>query len=158
MSNLTAREIVNRWHKEKLTEIFRKYGEIRKPHQIAEKIVQSRTKKPIETTLQLVETTGVHNKKVLAKIFQSLRITVNDEIENLKKALPKGWEILNPKGKMAVIAFHSIEDRIVKNFFRDLKIEGRAKLLTPKPITPSIEEILRNPRSRSAKLRVAEKV
>jgi len=102
--------------KEKLTEIFRKYGEIRKPHQIAEKIVQSRTKKPIETTLQLVETTGVHNKKVLAKIFQSLRITVNDEIENLKKALPKGWEILNPKGKMAVIAFHSIEDRIVKNF------------------------------------------
>jgi 16S rRNA (cytosine1402-N4)-methyltransferase len=157
-NNLTAKEIVNRWPREKLTEVFRKYGDVRRPHQIAEKIIQYREKKKIQSTLELKEATGIKNPKVLAKIFQALRIVVNDELENLKETLPQAVEVLKKGGRLAVISYHSGEDRIVKNFFREKQKQGMLKILTKKPVVPTQEEIRENPRARSAKLRVAEKI
>lgn len=154
----SAKEIVNKWPKEKLTEIFRKYGQVRRPHQIAEKIIRERSKEPIRTTLDLVKATGIKNPSVLAKIFQALRIVVNDELENLKKALPLAISLLKKGGRLAVISYHSGEDRIVKNFLKEKQKEGILKILTKKPIRPTEEEIQKNPRARSAKLRAALKI
>ena len=122
--------------------------------------------KEIQTTKDLVETIEKavpnwykHKKKHFAtKTFQALRITVNDEISALEEGLQKSFEKLNKKGKIAVISFHSLEDRVVKRYFRELKNKEKAKILTKKPITPNEEEIKENPRSRSAKLRIIEKI
>jgi 16S rRNA (cytosine1402-N4)-methyltransferase len=158
ISNLTAKDIVNKYPEKELTKIFREYGEVRRPHQIAEKIIQYREKKQIQSTLELKEATGVKNPKVLAKIFQALRIVVNDELENLKEVLPQAVELLKKGGRVAVISYHSGEDRIVKNFFRQKQKQGTLKILTKKPVIPTQEEIRENPKARSAKLRVAEKI
>ena len=155
---VSAREIINQYSEKELTEIFRDYGEVRKPHQIARKIVQGREKKMIGSTLQLVKITGVKNPAVLAKIFQALRIAVNDELENLNKVLPDAVSILEKGGKLAVISYHSGEDRIVKNFLREQQKEGILKILTKKPVVPSEGEVKENPRARSAKMRMAEKI
>jgi 16S rRNA (cytosine1402-N4)-methyltransferase len=164
--DLTAREIVNEWGADTLTDIFTGYGEERFAWRIAQAIVTARTAKPIETTSELAE---IVKKAVpvfarfgkihpATKVFQAIRIAVNDELNALKEGLTKGFAHLSPGGRMAVISFHSLEDRIIKNFFRTWADEGKGTLVVKKPITPSIEELERNPKSRSAKLRIIEKL
>lgn len=156
-NKLTAKEILNVWSREELEKILREYGEERFAKRIAEAIAERRKLKKIETTKELVDVIleTVPRMKIhpATKTFQALRIAVNDELDALKKGLEHGFEMLNAEGRMAVISFHSLEDRIVKNFFRQKKQENQGQILTKKPIRPSIEEIRRNPRSRSAKLR-----
>ncbi len=161
--DLTARQIVNTWDEENIADIIYGYGEERYSRKIAKGIVEARAVKPIETTFDLVEiiknstpSRYAHGKiHPATRTFQALRITVNDEINALKEGLEKGWERLAPGGRMAVISFHSIEDRIVKHFYKSR--EG-ATVVTKKPLTASHQEISENPRSRSAKLRIIEKL
>ena len=167
-NQLTAEKILNYWSKFEIEKILKEYGEEKFARQIAKVIIEERKIKPIKNTLQLVEIIKkavpkryLHQKIHFAtRTFQALRIAVNDELSNLKKALPQALEILKSKGKLLVISFHSLEDRIVKNFFKQQTREGlpKIKILTKKPIGPSIEEIKINPRSRSAKLRAAQKL
>jgi 16S rRNA (cytosine1402-N4)-methyltransferase len=163
--SLTAEQIVNKWPKKELTEIFQEYGQERHARLIAQSICQNRAVKPIKTTKQLV---GIISRAVSRKyqhqrihlatrVFQALRIAVNDELNNLEEALPQALEILEKDGRLVIISFHSLEDRIVKNFFRQEAKQENLKILTKKPIGPSQEEIKLNPRSRSAKLRAAQK-
>ncbi len=161
---VTAKEIINTWPEEELIKILKEYGEERFSRKIVQKIVQHRKLAPIQTTSQLYELikksvpfAGGRGRtdRVAARIFQALRIAVNDEIENLKKGLEQAFQILNKEGRVVVISFHSLEDRIVKWFFRNLEKEGKIKILTKKPITAGRAEIITNSRSRSAKLRAA---
>lgn len=164
--DLTAREIVNEWGADTLTDIFTGYGEERFAWRIAQAIVTARAVKPIETTSELAEI--VKNAVPVfarfgkihpaTKVFQAIRIATNDELNALKEGLTKGFAHLSPGGRMAVISFHSLEDRIVKNIYRTWVDEGAGTLVTKKPITPSDEELERNPKSRSAKLRIIEKL
>ena len=163
--DLTAREIVNTWDMENISAIFSGYGEEQFAWKIAKAIVERRELGPIETTFDLVDIINIatpkwyQHKKIhpATKTFQALRITVNDEIESLKDGLAKGFELLNPKGRMAVISFHSLEDRAVKVFFKGKEDAGLGVRVTKRPITPNLEETKENPRSRSAKLRIIEK-
>jgi len=163
---LTAQKIVNYWSWSEIEKTLKIYGEERYAKRIARKIIETRKIKPIKTTFQLV---GVIKKAIPPKYrhgrihfstrtFQALRIAVNDELNNLETALPQALETLKPGGKIVVISFHSLEDRIVKNFFRKQSKEGSLKILTKKPIGPTREEIKINPRSRSAKLRAATRL
>lgn len=162
---VTAEEIINTWPEEELIKIFKEYGEERFARKIVQKIVQYRGLNPIKTTSQLFEVIkksvpfqrANHGRidRVAARIFQALRIAVNDEIENLKKGLEQAFQIINKEGRIVVISFHSLEDRVVKWFFRDLEKQGKIKILTKKPITAGKAEIIANSRSRSAKLRAA---
>lgn len=165
-SYLTAKEIINKWSEKELFNIFKEYGEERFSRRISREIIREREYRPIETSLQLV---AVVRKAVPApyrhrrihfatKTFQALRIAVNDELNNLERALPQALEILEKKGRIVVISFHSLEDRIVKNFFRDKAKKGLVEIITKKPIGPTKEEIIKNPSSRSAKLRAAVKL
>lgn len=159
---LTAKDILNSWSEETLETIFRGYGEERFSRSIAKKIAEER---PIETTFQLVEIikkatpSFYHNRKIhpATKVFQALRMATNDEFNTLRIGLRKGYEALEMKGRMAVISFHSIEDREVKRYFHELEKEGLGKRITKKPIRPTDEERHENPRSRSAKLRIFKK-
>lgn len=163
--DLTAGEIVNNWDLENISAILRGYGEEQFAWKIAKAIVSRREEKKIETTFELVEIIKLatpkwyHNRKIhpATKTFQALRITVNDEIESLKDGIRKGFERLNLNGRLAVISFHSLEDRTVKQFFKKMEVEGCGRLINKKPITPSREELRENPRSRSSKLRIIEK-
>lgn len=163
---LTAKEIVNQWPEEKIKEILKNYGQERFAKKIAERIVEERKIKPIETTFQLVKIIEkavpswyLHRKIHFAtKTFQALRIAVNEELENLKAGLQKALEVLNKGGRLVVISYHSLEDRIVKNFLKENEKKGVLKILTKKPIRPKGKEIKFNPRSRSAKLRAAIKI
>lgn len=160
---LTAEIIVNNWSLKDIEHILRVYGEERFAKRIAEEIVRSR---PIKTTLELVMAIEratpkwYHRRRIhpATKTFQALRIAVNHELENLERGLAQAIEVLESGGRIAAIAFHSLEDRIVKNFLRDKSKQGVVKLLTKKPIRPSKKEIAENPRSRSAKLRAAIKL
>jgi 16S rRNA (cytosine1402-N4)-methyltransferase len=157
---LTAKEILNQASEKELTDIFKNYSEEKFSRLIAKKIVQFRKKNKIQTTLQLVNLIKIalgknFHKKSLARIFQALRIAVNDELRNLETVLPQAADILKLKGRLVIISYHSLEDRIVKNFF---KSHPQLKIITKKPILPTKEEIINNPRARSAKLRVAEKI
>lgn len=163
---LTAREIVNEWAEESIADIIYGYGEEHWARRIARGIVEAREEKPVETSGDLAE---IVRKSVPAyarfgrthpatKTFQALRIAVNDELGALREGLAKGFARLAPRGRMAVISFHSLEDRIVKEFFRERAREGVATIITKKPIISSASEIRENPRSRSAKLRIIEKV
>ena len=164
-ADLTAKEILNTWDLENIITIIKSYGEEKFAWKIAKAIVERREVKPIETTFDLVEIIKsatpkfYHHRKIhpTTKTFQALRITVNDEIESLKEGIRKGFERLNNGGRLAVISFHSLEDRVVKQFFKEKGTEGQAKILTKRPIIPSDEEIGQNPRSRSSKLRIIEK-
>ncbi|OGZ35777.1 MAG: 16S rRNA (cytosine(1402)-N(4))-methyltransferase [Candidatus Portnoybacteria bacterium RIFCSPLOWO2_01_FULL_43_11] len=164
-TRLRAEEIINNWPKEKLENIFREYGGERYAQRIAKNICQKRQRQKIRTTGELVKIIqeAVPRQYLYARIhfatrvFQALRIAVNDELNNLKKALPQALNILEPKGRIVVVSFHSLEDKIVKNFFRDKAKENVLKILTKKPIRPNLEEIKFNPRSRSAGLRAAAK-
>ncbi len=163
---LTAKEILNTWDEATLELIIRGFGEEKYSRRIAAEIVRRREEKPFETTFDLTE--AVHAAvpasqkrfKVhpATRTFQALRIAVNEELTTLEEGLEKGFKVLAPGGRFAVITFHSLEDRIVKNFFRDRVKAGEAKVITKKPIVPSEEEVETNPRSRSAKLRVIEKL
>ena len=163
---LTAAEIVNHWKEKEILKILVDYGEERFARKIAKEITEARKTKPIETTFQLNEVikratpAWYHHRKrhFATKTFQALRIAVNDELNNLRKALPQAVEILQKGGRIVVISFHSLEDRIVKRFFREGKKEGLLEILTKKPLTPEREEIKSNPRARSAKLRAAIKL
>ena len=163
---LTASEIVNKWPKEEVEKILAEYGEEKYASRIAEKIDKERSIEKIERTVQLVKIIemAVPGKYKRGKIhfatrtFQGLRIAVNDELNNLKNALPQAIEVLSRGGRVAVISFHSLEDRIVKNFFKELTVKKEAEILTKKPVTAGPDEIKANRRSRSAKLRVALKL
>ncbi len=164
-SDLTAREIVNTWDMENIQAILSGYGEEQFAWKIAKAIVAQREIRPIETTFDLVEIIKMatpkwyHSKRIhpATKTFQALRITVNDEIESLKEGVRKGFEVLSQKGRLAVISFHSLEDRVVKQFFKECEDGGVGLRINKKPIIPTKEEVSENPRSRSAKLRIIEK-
>jgi 16S rRNA (cytosine1402-N4)-methyltransferase len=163
---LTAERIVNEWPEKEIERILREFGEERFAKRIAREIAKARKTKPIKTTSQLVEVikravpSFYQHRKIhfATKTFQALRIALNNELENLRVALPKAIEVLEKGGRLVVISFHSLEDRIVKNFLKEKEREGKIKILTKKPIRPSKEEIIKNPRSRSAKLRAALKI
>ncbi len=160
-NELTAYEVVNSYPKDAIQEIIKNLGEERFAGRIAEAIAESRRKNPIKTNVQLAEIIRravpkrYENGRIdpATRTFQALRIYVNGELENLKIVLGDLESVLKKGGRVAVISFHSLEDRIVKNVFRDLKNNKKAELLSKKPITASREEIFKNPRSRSAKLR-----
>ncbi len=164
-SILTAEKIINSWPEKEIETILRELGEERFAKRIARGIISQRTVNPIKTTFQLIEAIKkavpfwYQRKKIhfATKTFQALRITVNNELDNLKEALPQALEILEPGGRLVVISFHSLEDRIIKNFFKSLAKEGSLKILTKKPVIPTLKELKVNPRSRSAKLRAAQK-
>ena len=169
---LTAEKILNYWSKQEIERVLREYGEEKKALKIADRIVEQRAVSQLRTTSQLVKITdslGVSPQRT----FQALRIAVNDELNNLKKALPQSIDALQKGGRLAVISFHSLEDRIVKNFFKDnfqkerlpelsegreMNEVQRIKILTKKPILPKAREVKANPRSRSAKLRACQKL
>ncbi len=162
---LTAADLVNTLDERELTKIFRDYGEERWAARIARTLVRERRQHPIETTTELVRViersipAAVRRKSRIhpaTRIFQALRIAVNNELENLQRALTVGVERLAPGGRFVVISFHSLEDRIVKRFFRERLQAGQAEQLWG-PIRPSPEECAQNPRARSAKLRVLSK-
>jgi len=163
---LTAEKIVNFWSESEIEKTLREYGEEKFAGTIAREIVRERNVRPIKSTSQLVNIirravpSGYLHQKIhfATRTFQALRIAVNDELNNLEKALPQSLEILNRRGRIAVISFHSLEDRIVKNFLKQKVQENVLQALNKKPITPSREEIKINPRSRSAKLRAAIKI
>lgn len=164
--DLTAEKIVNGWPEEDIASVLWEYGEERYSRRIAKAIVEARKKEKITTTFRLAEVVlgavpaSYRNGRInpATRTFQALRIAVNDEMESLKEGLAKGFERLSSGGRMAVISFHSLEDRIVKNYFRDLKKDGLAEVLTKKPIVAGDEEVLENPRARSAKLRIVSKI
>ena len=154
----TAASIVNRASEAELTDIFERYGDLHRGRPLAQRIVDARRKNPIKTTTDLVDLVGSHSPQVLAPIFQALRIAVNDELGILESSLHQALDLLVVGGRIVVISYHSGEDRIVKNVFRQCKADGGFNLLTPKPIVPDQDEQRRNPRSRSAKLRAIQKV
>lgn len=165
-TDLTAEEIVNNWDEENIADIIYGYGEERYSRRIANAIVESRRTKPIKTTFELLDIIGgavpgkYRNGRLhfATRTFQGLRIAVNDELGALREVLNKSIPILNHGGRIAVISFHSLEDRIVKNFFREKTKENLGKIITKKPIVPTEDEERDNPRSRSAKLRIFEKI
>ena len=162
---LTAKIILNQWAEETLADIIYGYGDERYARRIAKKIIEYRKVKPVEMTWELVDIIGgavpaVYKRGKIhfaTKTFQAIRMAVNDELGALKDGLEKGIKKLSTGGRMSVISFHSGEDRIVKNFFRDLAKEKKVILINKKPIIASEQEIRKNPRARSAKLRIIEK-
>src|SRR3989344_3499126 len=160
---LTAGEIINEWSEEEITRILREYGEERVASRIAQALVARRAEKRIERTAELAEIVNAsiparfRRGDSPAKTFQALRIAVNDELDALREGLMKATERLASGGRIAGISFHSLEDRIAKQYFRGLAAQGGFVVLTKKPIVPSAEETGRNPRARSAKLRIIEK-
>jgi len=161
---LTAKEIVNTWSESELYDLFTRIGEEHFAQKIVDKILEARAGKEIETGLELSK---IVEKAVpvrggpihpATRIFQALRIAVNDELSQLKKGLVEAFSLLGPKGRMSVISFHSLEDRIVKLAFVGFERGQLATILTKKPITPGIAEVETNRRSRSAKLRIIEKI
>lgn len=162
----TAYDVVNRWGEENLADVIYGYGEEKYSRRIAKAIVERRQEKPIETSGELVEI--IKNAVPIfyrfgrlhfaTRTFQAIRIAVNDELRTLETGLAKAFEILKHGGRMAVISFHSLEDRIVKNFIRSKHEEGKGEIINKKPIVASDEEIGRNPRARSGKLRIIKKI
>jgi len=151
-SGISAEEIINEYSEDEIERILREYGEEKFSKKIAKKIVEERKRKRIKSTLQLVEIVRkiVPRSKInpATRTFQAIRIETNKELENLESVLPQALKLLNRSGKLFIISFHSLEDRIVKNFIKNNQLELN------KPITPSEQEIKSNPRSRSAKLRI----
>ncbi len=161
---VTAKDLVNGLTKNELRELFERFGEERFAQKIANAIVEYRKKHPIETTKELAEIIkrAVPYKKdrihPATRVFQALRIAVNDELGNIRTALPKALSLVRKGGRIIVISFHSLEDKIVKRQFQEWEEKKLVKIITKKPITPSREEKIRNKRSRSAKLRAVEKL
>lgn len=164
--DLSALDMVNEWSEESLADIIYGYGEERFARRIACGIAEARREKKIATTGDLVEIIARSvpaayrrgKPHFATRTFQALRIAVNDELGALERGMEKGFNALAPGGRMAVISFHSLEDRKVKNFYKEKYASGEARVLTKKPITPGDEELKSNPRARSAKLRILEKI
>lgn len=165
-NDITAYEIVNSWDEENLADIIYGFGEEKYSRRIAKEIVGARLEKEIKTTFDLVsiieKAVGrfYKGKRIhpSTKTFQALRIATNSELLNLEEVIKKGFNFLSVGGRMAIITFHSLEDRIVKKAFVELKNSGDGLVITKKPIIPSEKEIKENPRSRSSKLRLIEKI
>lgn len=174
-SSKTAATVINSYSEDELIKIFREYGEIANARQLASAIVAARGQQPLTTTQQLLDvvkpfTPQKIENKYLAKVFQALRIEVNNEMEVLKEFLSASAGSLKPGARLVVITYHSLEDRLVKNFMKAGNFEGKAekdfygnvktdfRVINNKVITPDEAELTRNPRSRSAKLRIAEKI
>lgn len=160
-NELTARKIVNDWHRDELVDLFLRFGEEEKAEVVADAIVEARHEKKFETTQDLVrviETVVKRTGKMhpATKVFQALRIAVNSELESLRDALNQSTELLEPGGRIVVISFHSLEDRIVKNMFRQWEHDGKGRVVTKKPIMANEQETVGNVRARSAKMRVFE--
>lgn len=171
---LTAREVLNNYEENDLVKIFSKYGEVRNSKTLASAIISARKKQAVETIEQFKSIAKSlvkgNENKYFAQVFQALRIEVNQELEALKDFLQQSAEVLKQGGRLVVISYHSLEDRLVKNFFRSGNFDGETekdffgnkknlfKTITKKPITPSEQEIKNNPRARSAKMRVVEKI
>ena len=164
-AKISAKEIVNSYSETDLAKIISEYGQERFASKIAREIAKERQKKQISSTFELVSIIkeavprSYQNQKIhfATRTFQAIRIATNDELNSLKNALPKALRILERDGKLAVISFHSLEDRIIKDFFRDSVKNNLITLFNKKPIQPSFDEISMNRRSRSAKLRIAIK-
>jgi 16S rRNA (cytosine1402-N4)-methyltransferase len=160
----SALTVVNDYPEDELIRIFRSYGEERFAKRIAQRIVKHRGREQITTTGQLVEIikktapSGWQRIHPATRVFQALRIEVNKELANLEKFLAEFPQWLNQDGRVGIISFHSLEDRLVKRSFRKYKEEGVLEIVTKKPVIPTAEEAKQNPRSRSAKFRVAIKV
>jgi 16S rRNA (cytosine1402-N4)-methyltransferase len=164
--NRTAADLINCLSTEELEDTLIRYGEERWAKRIARAIVQEREREPLRTTQTLRKI--VHgaiprrfqSRRIdpATRTFQAFRIRVNEELDNLGKILETGWKVLKRGGRICIISFHSLEDRMVKEAFRRLEKQGEVRLLTKKPVTPSEEEQRRNPRSRSAKLRCVERI
>jgi len=165
-SNRTAADLINRLSSEELEYTLTHYGEERWAKKIAKAIVQERERDPIRTTQRLRKIVHraipgrFHSRRIdpATRTFQAFRIRLNEELDNLGKILETGWKVLKRGGRICIISFHSLEDRMVKETFRRLDKQGEMRILTKKPVVPSEEEQRRNPRSRSAKLRCAERV
>ncbi len=172
---ITAADIVNKYSHEDLTRLLGEWGEVQTPWKVANCIIRSRDAAPLNTTADLVAavapcTPKGAESKFLTKVFQALRIEVNGEMEALKMALEQSLKVLKPGGRLVVISYHSLEDRLVKNLFKSGNFEGKVErdfygnsstpwqIVTRKAVTPSAEELERNPRSRSAKMRAAIKL
>lgn len=170
----TAADVVNTYEEERLADLFYLYGELKNSRRLASVIVKARSSQKIQTISEFLEIIKPlfgreREKKELAKVFQALRIEVNQEMETLKEMLTAATEALKPGGRLVVITYHSLEDRMVKNIMKTGNVEGKVtqdffgnlqtayRLVNNKVIVPNEEEIARNPRSRSAKLRIAEK-
>lgn len=174
-SRLTAKEILNTYGEERLTVLFKNYGEVENARRLAGMIVKARGAAPIATSEELYRAVApcipkLKEKKYLAKVYQALRIEVNRELEALEEMLVQAMDVLKPGGRLVIITYHSLEDRLVKNFLKAGNAEGKIEkdliygyanrnfeLVNRKVIVPSEEEIRQNPRARSAKLRIAEK-
>lgn len=173
-AGMTAADIVNNYDEERLADLFYLYGELKNSRKIASALIKARSQKKLETIEEFLDVIKPlfgkdREKKELAKVFQALRIEVNQEMEALKEMLYAATRALKPGGRLVVITYHSLEDRMVKNIMKTGNVEGKVeqdifgrtdcpfKLVNNKVIVPSDEEIERNPRSRSAKLRIAEK-
>lgn len=164
-SPFTASEIVNEWDEENIATILQGYGEEKFAKRIARAIVRARAEKKMATSGELAEIVwnavpaGYRTGKThpATKTFQAIRMAANDELGALDEGLEKAWRALARGGRIAVISFHSGEDRRIKNFFREKEKSGEGRILTKKPIVPSEEEIRKNKKSRSAKLRAIEK-
>lgn len=173
-SGMTAADVVNNYEEERLADIFYLYGELKNSRKLASAIVKARSKQSIITIGDFLDIVRPmfgreREKKELAKVFQALRIEVNQEMEALKEMLQAATEVLKPGGRLVVITYHSLEDRMVKNLMKTGNVEGKAvqdffgnvqtdfKVINNKVIVASDKEVTRNPRSRSAKLRIAEK-
>ena len=171
----TAADILNTYTEEALSTLFYLYGELKNSRKLASVIVKARETKPLETTDEFLALITPYigkdkEKKMLAQVFQALRIEVNDEMRALREMLQQAMHLLKPGGRLVVMTYHSLEDRLVKNFFKSGNFEGTIsqdffgniqspfRLINNKVITPSSEEVEVNPRSRSAKLRIAEKL
>jgi 16S rRNA (cytosine1402-N4)-methyltransferase len=175
-SDLSAYNVVNEYDEKQLTFIFKTYGEVDNAYKLAKTICQARSEEPIKNTNQFKQviancTPKFETNRYLAKVFQAIRMEVNQEMEALKECLTQCVEVLKPGGRLVVMSYHSLEDRLVKNIMKTGNIEGREekdiifgtskkifKLIGSKPIIPTEEEIKNNSRARSAKLRVAEKL
>ena len=161
-SGLPARDVIARMNEKELADVIYQFGDERKSRRIARYIVQRREKAPFETTTDLAETVARAIRPNRGRIhpatrtFQALRLYVNHELENIPLGLEAALEILVTGGRLVVLSFHSLEDRIVKNFIRDRHREGTLRALTPKPLRPDEDECRSNPRSRSARFRAAE--
>ena len=174
-AGMTAADVVNTYEESRLADVFYLYGELKQSRKIAAAIVKARQEKPIDTIEDLMEVSKTffrndREKKDMAKLFQALRIEVNHEMDALKEMLKSATEMLRPGGRLIVITYHSLEDRIVKNLMKTGNVEGKEdkdffgkvntpyKLVNRQVIVPGDEEMARNPRSRSAKLRIAERL
>jgi 16S rRNA (cytosine1402-N4)-methyltransferase len=174
LQGMTAQKLLETYSEEELRRIFKEYGELSEAGKLAKHLINVRSDRPIKTTQQLMDIIRPFMRRgqehtFAAQVFQSIRIEVNDELESLKQLLLQTSEVLRPGGRLVVMSYHSLEDRLVKNFIRSGKFEGEVekdlfgnskvpfKAITRKPVRPNAEEINRNNRSRSAILRIGEK-